>query len=263
VAVCRFFMKEYQFTTDAYRMFAALARLCQSPISWYSSGPTQKYILRQIKAMDYALVDNEWRKTFFTEKGSYSSQDDSGKVIINDDMDIAMLMLYGHILYSGTSYAYALSSYYQPFRPRRLLTIILDYFFRAHALDPKNPMINLSIGLGYIHHGLKRQSENRQFHIMQGLSFLFNYYNSRNTSSRLEERQEAHYNIARIYQLLGLTHLALPYYQKVLQEAEGINDSSVTSEELIYDVVYNLQILFAAGGNIEMVRLLTDTWMII
>jgi general transcription factor 3C polypeptide 3 (transcription factor C subunit 4) len=91
-------------------MFAALTRLCQSPISWYCSGPTQKYILRQIKAMDYALVDEESRKKFFTEKGSYSAQDEKGQLLINDDMDVALLMLYGHILYAGTSYPYALST---------------------------------------------------------------------------------------------------------------------------------------------------------
>jgi general transcription factor 3C polypeptide 3 (transcription factor C subunit 4) len=90
-------------------MFAALTRLCESPISWYCSGPTQKYILRQIKAMDYALVDDESRKKFFTEKGSYSAHDEKGQLLINNDMDIALLMLYGHILYAGTSYPYALS----------------------------------------------------------------------------------------------------------------------------------------------------------
>lgn len=112
VLACRYFMKDYQFTTDTYRMFAALNRLCQSPISWYSSGPTQKYILRQIKAMDYGLVDDDAKRKYFAEKGSYSAQDESGRLIVNNDMDVALLMLYGHILYSGTSYAYALSKFY-------------------------------------------------------------------------------------------------------------------------------------------------------
>jgi general transcription factor 3C polypeptide 3 (transcription factor C subunit 4) len=91
-------------------MFAAVARMCQSPISWYTSGPTQKYVLRQIKAMDYALVDEARRGKYFSEKGSYSAQDENGRHIVNDDMDVALLMLYGHILYAGTSYAYALST---------------------------------------------------------------------------------------------------------------------------------------------------------
>lgn len=91
-------------------MFAAVTRMCQSPISWYSSGPTQKYMLRQIKAMDYALVDESRREKHFSEKGSYSAVDENGRAIVNKDMDIALLMLYGHILYIGTSYSYALSA---------------------------------------------------------------------------------------------------------------------------------------------------------
>jgi general transcription factor 3C polypeptide 3 (transcription factor C subunit 4) len=60
--------------------------------------------------MDYALVDEVSRNKFFTEKGSYSAQNEKGQLLINDDMDVALLMLYGHILYAGTSYPYALST---------------------------------------------------------------------------------------------------------------------------------------------------------
>ncbi len=109
VSVARFFMKEYQFATDSYRMFAAVTRACHSPVSWYSSGPTQKFILRQIKAMDFALVDEDKRQKNFTDKGSYSALDANGHLIVNEDLDIALLMLYGHILFTGGSYTYALS----------------------------------------------------------------------------------------------------------------------------------------------------------
>ena len=61
--------------------------------------------------MDFALVDEERRAKYFTERGSYSAQDENGRLIINDDLDVALLMLYGHILYTGTSYAYALSMF--------------------------------------------------------------------------------------------------------------------------------------------------------
>jgi len=243
ISISRHFTKEYQFTTDTYRMFAAFGRLCKSPISWYSSGPTQKYMLRQIKAMDYSLVNEESRKKYFSEKGSYSAQDESGRSIINNEMDVALLMLYGHILYSGSSYSHA-----------------LNYFHRAYALDPKNPMINLSIGLGYIHYGLKRQADNRQFQIMQGLSFLKGYYDSRRLSDKVEERQEAHYNMARAYHMLGLTHLALPFYVKVLDEVQG---SQTSKEDLVLDAAYNLQSLYAMAGNMEMAQLITEAWLVI
>jgi len=120
-------------------------------------------------------------------------------------------------------------------------------------------MINLSIGLGYIHYGLKRQSENRQFHIMQGLSCLFRYYESRRKSPRVEERQEAHHNIARAYHMLGVTHLALPYYTRVLQETLD----NCGREDLIRDSAYNLQCIHTMGGNFDTARTITEQWLVV
>lgn len=123
-------------------------------------------------------------------------------------------------------------------------------------------MINLSIGLGYVHYGLKRQSENRQFHLMQGLGFLFRYYESRHGSPRDEERQEAHYNIARAYHMLGLAHLALPYYIRVLEEVQYL-EPTITREDLVRDAAYNLQNVYTMGGNLEMARSITAKWLVI
>ena len=107
--VARWFMKEYQFVTDGYRLFSALNRLCDSANSWYNSGPTQKYILRQLKAMDFSLVDNSSQRSLFQEKASYTTKDRAGNLIQASDLDVALLMLYGHILYVGKSYAYSIS----------------------------------------------------------------------------------------------------------------------------------------------------------
>ena len=136
VSVARFFMKDYQFTTDSYRMFAAIARVCHSPVSWYSSGPTQKYMLRQIKAMDYALVSDAQRDKYFSERGSYSAQDENGNLVINDDLDIALLMLYGHILFSGTSYFYALSM--PPFNGEILKSFLIESRLLFESICPRS-----------------------------------------------------------------------------------------------------------------------------
>ena len=118
-------------------------------------------------------------------------------------------------------------------------------------------MIKLSIGLGYVHHGLKRQSENRQFQIMQGMTFLLDYYKSRRASHNEEECQEASYNIARTYQMLGLSHIALPYYQEILDEAR----SSASKEDLVLDAAFNLQIIYSTSGNMRMADYITSTWL--
>lgn len=120
-------------------------------------------------------------------------------------------------------------------------------------------MIKLSIGLGYVHYGMKRQAENRQFHIMQGLTFLMDYYKSRRSSEHAEERQEASYNIARTYHMLGLTHLAGPYYEEVLDDPEA----ATQEEDLVLDAAYNLQTIFAMAGNWQMAKKITDRWLTI
>ena len=121
-------------------------------------------------------------------------------------------------------------------------------------------MINLNIGLAYIHYALKRQAENRQHLILQGLTFLFNYYDSRKTSSNIEERQEAHYNVARAYHMLGLTTLALPFYRLVFKEIE---DGASSREDLVTDAAYNLQTIYAASGNPELASAVTRKWLVI
>lgn len=107
--IARWFMKEYQFITDGYRLFSVLNRLCDSENSWYNCGPSQKYILRQLKAVDFSLLGDARRKSLFQERASYTTKDDNGNQIRAQDMDVALLMLYGHILYVGKSYAYAVS----------------------------------------------------------------------------------------------------------------------------------------------------------
>ncbi|KAI1008174.1 hypothetical protein K3495_g62 [Podosphaera aphanis] len=242
-SVARFFMREYQFTTDSYRLFAAMLRICQSPVSWYSSGPTQKYVLRQIKAMDLALLGGANGEKNINEEGSDTDMEGKTNQASTSGMDVPLLMLYGHILYAGTSYAYA-----------------LNYFLRANAVDPQNPMICLSIGLAYVHHALKRQAENRQHSILQGISFIHAYYQKRKESITIEERQEAHFNVARCYHLLGLVQLAIPYYLKVFDEISDL-DPTAEIENVILDTAYNLQSIYIIAGNIKLAKQIAQRWL--
>src|SRR5690606_35994305 len=91
VALGRQLMKDGA-TTDSYRMFALLSTLCQSPITWYTSGPTQKFILRQIRS-----IDTEQMSALSLQPGA----EDQANTIdtSNTQLDVCLLMLYGHILF--------------------------------------------------------------------------------------------------------------------------------------------------------------------
>ncbi|KAL1842140.1 hypothetical protein VTK73DRAFT_3194 [Phialemonium thermophilum] len=93
VSVARYFMREYMHCTDSYRIVAALCRVCQTPVSWYSSGPAQKFILRQIRHMDKATLSRE------------AGGENAGV----SGLDVCLLTIYGHIMFTTTSYTYALS----------------------------------------------------------------------------------------------------------------------------------------------------------
>ena len=60
--------------------------------------------------------------------------------------------------------------------------------------------------------------------------------------------------------MLGLAHLALPYYLRVLEE---VQDLTVTREDLVRDAAYNLQSIYAMGGNLEMARYITAKWLVV
>lgn len=104
-------MKEFQFVSDGYRLFSAVNRLCDGKSTWFNSGPSQKYIRRQLRAMDYSLLGQSHLRTVYQEKASYTTKDSEGKPIHANDMDIALLTLYGHMLYLGKSFAVAISGF--------------------------------------------------------------------------------------------------------------------------------------------------------
>ncbi|KAK2739217.1 bifunctional purine biosynthetic protein [Colletotrichum kahawae] len=151
-------------------------------------------------------------------------------------LDICLLMLYGHILFTSTSYTFA-----------------LNYFLRARTLDPLNPMISLSVGLGYIHHALKRQADNRQYLIMQGFACVFEFCHSKLMGTP-DERREAFFGVGRTFHMLGLHHLALEWYRKVLGPEQSQIDlqlEDVASRDVILSAAYNEYALFISSGNVD------------
>jgi general transcription factor 3C polypeptide 3 (transcription factor C subunit 4) len=238
VEVARYLMSKNFFTTDAYRMYAALCRLGTTSAQWYADTRVQKFLLRQIKYMDANLLPEEQRGRPLT--------DFEDKNYPGDDVDIHLLMLYGHILFISNSFTYA-----------------LNYYVRAYALDQDNPMINVSIGQAYVHHALKRQSENRQHLIAQGFSFLHKYYDSRlrDAVSPLQ-RQEAHYNLGRSYHLLGLTSLAIEYYKRTLRESEFV-EGGLGTEDLAREAAYNIATMCVIGGDMRAAQEVTDQWLVL
>ena len=108
--IARWFMTQYQFVADGYRLYSALHRLCDSKSGTFNYGPSQKFILRQLKAMD--LSYQSYQRAQKMQVGNPQSEEDGeGNNDLASKLNVTLLMLYGHILYAGRSYAYAISEF--------------------------------------------------------------------------------------------------------------------------------------------------------
>lgn len=148
----------------------------------------------------------------------------------------------------------------------------LGLLFRALALQPDNIIVNLSIATSYIMEAMKRIPTNRQRDIGQGLAFLYRYYNLRTASGKASHLQEAEYNLARSWHQLGLIHLAMPAYDKVLSLSEKVQLESAQSDDLrvneetedfALEAAYALQNIYAVAGNEEAAQRITDDWLVL
>ncbi|KAL1615193.1 transcription factor TFIIIC subunit tfc4 [Neofusicoccum ribis] len=255
---CRYLIKQHPYSNDAYRLFGLMNRLYSGHRSWYNGGPSQKFVLRLIKAMDFALLDKEARLMYKfgdQERSGYTrgGQSDGNPEGI-EEVNVALLAMYGHVLASGGAYLNA-----------------LNYYFRAYSVEPEDAILNFSIAIAYVQHAMKRQSENRQYQIQQGLAFLHSYYELRTKAGSALQRQEAEFNVARVWHMLGLFHLALPAYERVLalrgrvraEHAKGGPDEVGGWEDFSTDAAFAMQTILALTEDFQGARNLTNDWLVI
>ena len=61
--------------------------------------------------------------------------------------------------------------------------------------------------------------------------------------------------------MVGLTNLAIPYYDLVFKEIEGGREKS--REDLVTDAAYNLQSIYEMSGNEALASAITRKWLVI
>lgn len=243
-AAIRFLLKVYPFGTEIFRLYSAANRLCSTNTE-YSTGAAYKVVLRWIKTVDYALLSPE-NRLWYNFKGADRTQWMSHTLVSGlidqvKDHDPALFALFGHIMMCTGSY-----------------TTALNYFFRAFAITPEDPVLNLSIGVAYFQHALKRLAENRQYQIQQGIAFITRYFDLRTKDQVAIHKQEAEYNVGRVYHGLGLMSLAIPYYERcialseeVRKEAGTRENGSYSAEDFAVEAAYALQTIYVISGDVD------------
>lgn len=247
---------------EAFQVFAAVNRFAFGS-NWFSAGPTQKWMLRMVKAHDFLAMPAEVRGRFDfcqqTPNLTRKAADLDGEL---QELDAGVLLLYGHMV-AVANHSFS----------------ALPYYYRALALQPDNTSVNLSIATMWIQNSMKRQTPNRQYGIHQGLAYLFRYYDLRIASGRSCHIQEAEFNVARMWHYLGLSHLALPAYEKVLALSEDVQEEArskkgmeadgtkefgdVVVEDFAQEAAFALQGMYALTGNDAAARSVTEKWLVI
>ncbi|OQV09427.1 Tetratricopeptide repeat-containing protein [Cladophialophora immunda] len=310
--VLRWFLRTFQFNSEGYRLFAAMNLLFTRPGAVFRSRATHQYLFKQIVQMDANLPidydpegygpvpdfmrqsgaenasrnrDNDEEAPVPHEKDVQSQQHQRQNMTKTKEMNVDLLMLYGHVLYAGGGFTSALS-----------------YFYRALSLSPENPALLLSISLSYMHETLKKHSENRHMCLLQGWAFFEEYADARRRwmQKRIQGQQTRHddadmaradlegleflvereiaFNRARCWHMLGLSDLAVRAYEKILSlsapsanlsapdpaiSAERGKDMDVSPAEFTMEAAYAIQTMYALSGNPQMAREVTEKYLVV
>ncbi|KAL3663461.1 hypothetical protein V7S43_011350 [Phytophthora oleae] len=136
----------------------------------------------------------------------------------------------------------------------------------AHQKHPNDPLTLFCIGLAFLSASMQRTINDRQHTVAKAFAFLQQYESTRITAPSditSEIRQiEAWYNIGRAHQQLGLFHLAIPMYERVLRFFE--QNREVPPEYLLCrETAYNLSLIYKQSGANDLARYLIAKYLTI
>jgi general transcription factor 3C polypeptide 3 (transcription factor C subunit 4) len=127
-----------------------------------------------VKAFDYLAMTPDLRDRFDWSLQKPSLEKKAQELDhVRQELDPGVLLMYGHMV-AVANHSFS----------------ALPYYYRALALQPDNVCVNLSIAAMWIQNSMKRQTENRQFGITQGLAYLYRYYDLRVASGKAVHKQK-------------------------------------------------------------------------
>ncbi|KAL4108313.1 hypothetical protein PRIC1_000031 [Phytophthora ramorum] len=140
----------------------------------------------------------------------------------------------------------------------------------AHQKHPNDPLTLFCIGLAFLSASMQRTINDRQHTVAKAFAFLQQYERTRvaapsDITSDIRHI-EAWYNIGRAHQQLGLFHLAIPMYERVLRFCEKNKDQQceVPPEYLLCrETAYNLSLIYKQSGANDLARYLIAKYLTI
>ena len=301
--ILRFFIKEYTFCTDAYRLFGAMNFLFHtgrptSGPSMFQNATTQKFLFRHVMGIDHYLPSTytgpneggEGVPEFMRRARAdhlplpstmipnpLAGQNDK-LTIQPQEMDVVLLTVYGQMTYSAGSY-----------------TSALQYFHRARAIDPHNALVLLSISLCYFHGVFKQRSEHRHQDVLQGWAFFSVYEEARIGWARKQDarrgeedagdgergkgegemtrvvKREVEFNRARCWMMLGMSDVAVRTLRKLVDEEleveavhhSGTGEGKDKEVDWSKEAAYMMANMYASNGDAGTARIITEKYLVV
>ena len=139
----------------------------------------------------------------------------------------------------------------------------VDAFARCHGVAPDEPLVSLCVGVAAAHHatesdfGYGETGETaRRAAAVKAVAFFQRARESRAACSPTSAgEQEGDYNLARGLHQMGLPHLAVPVYEKVLdgKTRAGVPATPAVAS-LAFEAAHNLALIYKNAGALSLAR---------
>lgn len=197
----RWFCLKYQLQPDPLRLLLALMPGGANAIAAMNGTPLQKFNIRQMRAVTAALdkaagvnagappanmstvakgKQKAVRQDAEDENDAEEEDNERGtteqfKPVRNNPLH---MMAHGMMLITSKSYQSAISQLFRLYAEfilnlTRYFMVASVYFLRAYKFIPKNVLLNLCLGVCYLHRAMQRQTDNRHHQIAQVRLFPF------------------------------------------------------------------------------------------
>lgn len=232
----RYLLTSAQFSPTIYDFFMCCFSSGVGAWAAFSNYNHQKYFLRQLKAYDSLLT---------------SSKVSGSAHVTIDTTQFSFTREHPQLLYI---YACLLGS-------NRTFSSPIVYLTRVYRQYNQDPTICFMLGLAHVHRSMQRNSNNRHLQLLQGISYLLEYKESREKGATIYEKQEIEYNFGRLFHMLGLPTLAIHHYTKVLGYHDDLIDDP--TYDMLMEAAYNLSLIYTINGNTALAHSIYDKYLTI
>ncbi|KAJ3366869.1 transcription factor TFIIIC subunit tfc4 [Allomyces arbusculus] len=231
----RWLITHYPYHSNVYRLYAA--SLCSGARDRlaFASANCQKFFKRMLQHRFAGALRKSMTPAEVEALGLHPGltvQDETEAVWTAKPV---LLTVYGHILSCAASYLPA-----------------AVHYLRAYALAPDDAMLNLTLGVAYLHRAMQRKSDNRHQKVAQGIAFLLRYAEislAPPTAPAAGEPSDGDvppvfrqpstlvlYNLGRAFHQIGLVALATRYYRMALDDK--------SAPQFHREAAYNLALVY-------------------